>query len=295
MPIEIIVPSQTSAVNKLNESIKVENTFQSLDRKRINNTDDNKSITNKIASSADSAITKEINLLQCEENLYTSNDNKKKLKVHDTRSECPATICIAGTIDAIKSKRLFRVLLDSGSSACLIKKSALPKYCKPKELSVGKSFKTLAGKISSTQVVTLKEIRLPEFDKNRRITEQRALVFDNPSITYDIILGTDFLAKVGMKLDYQKNRMEWLDCILPMRPPRGLNSDDFNTMVDQWYVQVEDDILGEDWLQCFATKILDAKYEWTDITKLVNDMTHLHQTKREDLLSLLQQHAKMFD
>ena len=47
MPIEIIVPSQTSAVNKLNESIEVENTFQSLDRKRINNTDDNKTITNK--------------------------------------------------------------------------------------------------------------------------------------------------------------------------------------------------------------------------------------------------------
>ena len=208
MPIEIFVPSQTFVVNKLNESIDVENTFESLNRKRIKNTNDSKTIHNKVASPADSAITTEINLLQCEENLYTNNDTKNKLKEHDTRSECPATICIAGTIDNFKSKRLFRVLLDSGSSACLIKRSALPKHCKPKELSVGKSFKTLAGKLSSTQAVTLRDLKLPEFDKNRRITEQRALVFDNPSITYDIILGTDFLSKVGMKLDYQRNRME---------------------------------------------------------------------------------------
>ena len=295
MPIEIIVPSQTFVVNKVNESIDVENTFESLDRKRIKNTDDSKTTNNKLASSADSALTTGLNLLQSEENLYTNNDNKDKVKEHDTRSECPATICIAGTIDNIRSKRLFRVLLDSGSSACLIKKSALPRHCKPKELSTGKSFKTLAGKLSSTQAVTLRDLRLPEFDKNRRITEQRALVFDNPSITYDIILGTDFLSKVGMKLDYQQNRMEWLDCILPMRPPGGLDADDFNTMVDQWYVQVEDDLLGEDWLQCFATEILDAKYEWTDITKLVNDMAHLDQAKKDDLLSLLQRHAKMFD
>ena len=87
MPIEIIVPFQTFVVNKLNESIDVENTFESLDRKRIKNTDDSKRTNNKVASPADSALITEINLLQYEENLYTNNDDKNKLKEHDTRSE----------------------------------------------------------------------------------------------------------------------------------------------------------------------------------------------------------------
>ncbi len=43
-----------------------------------------------------------------------------------TKNECPATICIATSIGAAKSRRLLKVLLDSGWSQCLIKKSALP-------------------------------------------------------------------------------------------------------------------------------------------------------------------------
>ena len=52
------------------------------------------------------------------------------------------------------------------------------------------------------QVVTLRDIGLPEFDKNRRIAQQKALVFDNDNCHYDMILGTNFLSKTGIKLDY---------------------------------------------------------------------------------------------
>ena len=40
-------------------------------------------------------------------------------------------------------------------------------------------------------MVHLRDLRLPEFDKNRRIDEQKALIFDG-KCRYDVILGADF-------------------------------------------------------------------------------------------------------
>ena len=80
-------------------------------------------------------------------------------------------------------------------------------------------------------MVKLRDIRLPEFDKNRRIDEQRAPVFDT-RCCYDIILGTDFLKKAGIRMNYDTGFMEWFECILPMRDPWGLTSEEFNNMVD---------------------------------------------------------------
>ena len=48
------------------------------------------------------------------------------------KNETPVTICIAGTIGLIRSRKLFRVLLDSGSNKCLIKRSAIPMGVVPK-------------------------------------------------------------------------------------------------------------------------------------------------------------------
>ena len=47
-------------------------------------------------------------------------------------------------------------------------------------------------------------------------------------------------------------------------------------MEDQYNIQVEDELFGEDWLQCFATEILDAKYEFTKV-KDVGDKNRPHQ------------------
>ena len=211
------------------------------------------------------------------------------------KNECPATICTADTIGLVRSRKLLRVLLDSGSSACLIKRSALPKGIIPKELATAKSFKTLAGKLQAQQMVTLRDLRLPEFDKNKRIGQQRALIFDSNSCKYDMILGTNFLSKAGIKLNYDSGNMEWYDSTLPMRPSCGLTSSDFDAMEDQYFIQLEDEILGEDWLQCYATEILDAKYEWTDVADVVKKLHHLAQNQKDDLLAVLKRHATMFE
>eukprot|EP00956_Cyclotella_meneghiniana_P032750 scaffold91213_cov20-Cyclotella_meneghiniana.AAC.1 len=85
---------------------------------------------------------------------------------------------------------------------------------------------------------------------------------DNDNCKYDIILGTKFLSKAGIKLDYEDQQMTWFDTTLPLPPIGGLNSEDFDAMVDAFHIQVEDELFGEDWLDCFATAMLDAKYEY---------------------------------
>jgi hypothetical protein len=66
-------------------------------------------------------------------------------------------------------------------------------------------------------------------------------------------------------------------------------------MEDMFHIQVEDKIFGEDWLECFATEILDAKYEHTDVVEVVKGLTHLKAHQKADLLRVLQEKNKIFD
>jgi hypothetical protein len=156
----------------------------------------------------------------------------------------------------------------------MIKKSALPKGVIAKLLGDTKLVRTLTGCLKIQEVVTMQDIRLPEFNMNRRINQQKVLVFDNNNIKYDIILGTNVLSKTGIKLNYSGGNMEWSDCSIPLHPPGGLDSNEFNAMEDMFHIQVKDKLFGEDWLECFGTEILDAKYEKTDVVEVVKGLTH---------------------
>jgi hypothetical protein len=56
-------------------------------------------------------------------------------KIIVPRHECPVTICTADTIGAVKSRRLLRVLLDSGSTVSMIKRSVIPPKVVTKTIS----------------------------------------------------------------------------------------------------------------------------------------------------------------
>ena len=81
-----------------------------------------------------------------------------------------------------------------------------------------------------------------------------------------MILGTNFLSKTDIKLDYDRGEMLWYDNMLPMRPRRGLTSEDFDHMEDSYFIQHEDEFIGQDWLKLYATEILNAKYKKINIT-----------------------------
>ncbi len=78
--------------------------------------------------------------------------------------------------------------------------------------------------------------------------------------------------------------MEWFDCSIPLLPPEDLDSNEFDAMEDLFHIQVKDKIFGEDWLECFATEILNAKYEKTDVAEVAKGLTHLNAHQKADLL-----------
>jgi hypothetical protein len=51
-----------------------------------------------------------------------------------------------------------------------------------------------------------------------------------------------------------------------------------------FHIQVKDNLIGEDWLECFTTEILDAKYEKTDTAEVMKGLTHLNAHQHAYLL-----------
>ncbi len=85
-------------------------------------------------------------------------------------------------------------------------------------------------------------------------------------------------------MNYSEGNMEWFDCSIPLCPPGGLDLTEFDTREDMFRIQVKGKLFGKDWFKCFATKILDAKYEKTDVAEVVEGLTHLNAHQKADLL-----------
>ncbi len=122
----------------------------------------------------------------------------------------------------------------------MIKRSALPKGIITKLLGDNKLVRILAGCLKTQEVVMMQYLSLPKFDKNRYMNQQQDLVFDNNSIKYDIILGINFLSKIGIKLNYSEGNMEWFYCSIPLCLPGSLDSKEFDAMEDMFLIQVKD-------------------------------------------------------
>jgi hypothetical protein len=58
----------------------------------------------------------------------------------------------------------------------------------------------------------------------------------------------------------------------------------FDAMEDMFHIQVKDKLFSEDWLEYFATEILDAKNERTDVVEVVNRLNPLNAHQKAYLL-----------
>ena len=207
----------------------------------------------------------------------------------------PITVLIVKSIGAVKTRKIFKVLLDSGSTTTLIHEDCLPKLAKPVEIKNAKRVSTLAGEMNVRRKIKLRDLRLPEFDNNRKMDSINALIFEK-KCRYDIILGSDFLEKAGMTLCYLTRKVKWFEEEIPFRDPNSAGNKELLAMADSIEVQHEDAFLGEEWIDSmFANPILDARYEKADLPEIVSKMSHLDFDQRQDLLKVLQKHAKLFD
>ena len=86
----------------------------------------------------------------------------------------------------------------------------------------------------------MRNLRLPEFDKNRNVDQQKALVFQSETCKYDVILGADFLTKTGIDVKYSTGTMEWFNSELPLRNSHLLEVKVFQAMAELTEVQQEE-------------------------------------------------------
>jgi hypothetical protein len=126
----------------------------------------------------------------------------------------------------------------------MINRSVLLKGVITKLFGGTKLVRTLAGHLKMQEVVTMRDLRLPNFNRNRPINQQKVLAFDDGNVKFDITLGTYSLSKTGIKLNYSEGNMEWFDCSIPICPPGGLDSNKFNAMEDMFHIQVKDKLFG---------------------------------------------------
>lgn len=168
-----------------------------------------------------------------------------------SKTVAPMSFIVAKTINGKTSMRLLRALFDSGGSATMIHERCLPKGCQPTLLSNNATSNTIAGNFTSDKCVHMKEITLPEFDRNKKIEQQGAFVFGG-DCTYDVILGRDFLTNAGIDICFADNKIQGMNLTIEMKSMDG-------EKVIQVGTTGEVDIPDEN----FTATILDAKYEGT--------------------------------
>ncbi len=184
-----------------------------------------------------------------------------KFNKNSPKKLTPVTIMVVDTISSVKLRILLKILLDSGSTTTMINRKCLPRNCQTFKISNSRKIGTLAGSYTSSEMVELRNLRLPELDNNRNVDQQKALIFDADSCRYDVILGADFLSKTGIDVKYNTGTIEKFDNELPLRGTRYLQSKDFLAMAETIEIQLVGDFFGMDWYDptCYASEILDAK------------------------------------
>jgi hypothetical protein len=62
-------------------------------------------------------------------------------------------------------------------------------------------------------------------------------------------------------------------------------------------IQLEDELFGMDWYDptCYASEILDAKFEKVLVDDVVDQLDHLNAQQKNDLKRVLNEHIKIFD
>jgi hypothetical protein len=86
------------------------------------------------------------------------------------------------TISSVKSRIFPEVLLDSGSTTTMINRKCLPRNCQTCNIYNSKKISTCAGSYTSSEMEVLRNLRLPELDKNRIVDQQKlSYLMQNPA------------------------------------------------------------------------------------------------------------------
>jgi len=254
-----------------------------------------------------------------------STETKDALKSHN--DIIPIILFLPGNIHGKESNRPLLALLDSGSTHSWISHRALPTGIQG-QTDISVQSQTLAGPMKSTQVVDMTKILLPEFFRTRVIDTHTTWVFFQEQCRYNLILGRDFILKLGMLLDFQDKTIHWDDVNIRMRqyphaqlttavaeqllldvvdsfddvadidvysvPSRSWSTDD-NFATEQNPISTTNVANDDSENRGYKSKeILQSKYDKVCPVDVARSCKHLTLEQQNDLASLLSKYDRLF-
>jgi len=194
------------------------------------------------------------------------------------------------SIQGVPCSRLFKCLFDTGGTRSMAHRKVLPAGAVVTPMPDATMCNTIAGNYKPSGTLLCEDLKFPEFDANLTVDSQDFLVFDAPC-AYDLILGNDFLIKIGLKVNYETLELEWQGRKLPMNSV--FSKERMAACVDSFHLSEEEDAGVYD---AFTTSIEESEYDGMNIDQVLKDnCEHLSEEQRNDLRELFSKHYKLFD
>ena len=229
---------------------------------------------------------------------YSNNDVNQVLTPDKPVRTVPSTVAIVGTINGLASKRPLKVLFDPCSTYSHIYSQALPRSFRPQSCS-NKKIRLLDTVTKANQTARLEDIVLPEFSPTRHISVPFNCLVSNSTSHYDIIFGDDFLKRVQIDPIPSRRVVKWMDLELPYREVETNAKTKFQQVQAQFLQSLDqeeypDKDEDEPMAGCFATHLLESKYDKTDVMEVAAQQKHLNAAQREQLGELLSKYTRLF-
>jgi hypothetical protein len=166
-----------------------------------------------------------------------------------------------------------RILFDSGCGATLINKKIV-RHWKTTE-SKSTKWSTKGGSFKTKRKRDI-EFTLPAFHENRKITCS-AYVNEShhESSNYNMIIGRDLLHSLGISLLFDTAEISWDNAKIHMQPPGRTNGDWLDTLEQELLYAHDPNTTDAERIH----SIIESKYCPADLTKIVEECTHLDNTE----------------
>lgn len=200
--------------------------------------------------------------------------------------------CLVKSVNGFRCDRFLKCLFDTGGSVSMAHASVLPQGAPLLDTEVKTVCNTIAGNYKPTGYLRTEHMVFPEFDANLAVTSHEFLVFE-PKCSYDLILGNDFLTKIGLKIHLDTLELEWQGKKIPMNSK--FTKDRLSSAVECCMIDFDDELL-EDHFDSFAVAIEDATYDKMNVDEAIKEnCSHLSNSQQNELRELLFKHFKLFD
>lgn len=191
-------------------------------------------------------------------------------------------------------KHVLRILFDSGSDGDILfltKKSMKDLPWDLVNLAYPVTWGTSNGSFKTTRRAKA-QLLLPEFSQSKIFEiEPDVKVVKGGEAQYDLIVGVQTMARWNTVLDFGKQEMTIDEQTISMRQPDALSK---RRLLLNTYREATEPLSTKEETER-VTRILDAKYEAADLSKIVQEnCAHLDATQQMQLLDLLRRHEGMF-